>query len=126
MTLGNLGGFGTVFPRRRLHFSVLRVNMAEFPPETTNRTHPRGNTEENPRRMPLPAPIGRCGTTNETIKIRYIMKKFLVMAALFLGAIAAGNSAKAQVKFSADFECGSMEKVELVSQETKNGKETFR
>ena len=52
------------------------------------------------------------------------MKRFLVMAALFLGAIASGNSAKAQVKFSANFESGSMEKVELVSQETKNGKET--
>ena len=53
------------------------------------------------------------------------MKKFLVMAALFLGAVAAGKSAHAQVKFSADFECGSMEKVELVSQENKNGTESY-
>ena len=52
------------------------------------------------------------------------MKKFLVIAALFLGAMTANGKATAQVKFSADFESGSMEKVELVSQETKNGKET--
>ena len=48
------------------------------------------------------------------------MKRVFLIAALF-----AAVTASAQIKFSADFECGSMEKVELVSQETKNGTETI-
>ena len=48
------------------------------------------------------------------------MKRLFLIAALF-----AAVTASAQIKFSADFECGSMEKVELVSQETKNGTETI-
>ena len=48
------------------------------------------------------------------------MKRLIVIAALF-----AATTATAQIKFSADFECGSMEKVELVSQENKNGTESY-
>ena len=48
------------------------------------------------------------------------MKKLLLIAALFIAA-----TASAQIKFSADFECGSMEKAEFVSQESKNGKEVI-
>lgn len=46
--------------------------------------------------------------------------KFILTAAAL---ILAATAVTAQIKFSADFESGSMEKVELVSQETKNGKE---
>ncbi len=48
------------------------------------------------------------------------MKKLLVVLALMVA-----TTATAQIKFSSDFECGSMEKAELVSQEMKNGTETI-
>ena len=48
-----------------------------------------------------------------------IMKK-LVIILLFIA-----TSATAQIRFSADFESGSMEKAELVSQENKNGTESY-
>lgn len=53
------------------------------------------------------------------------MKKFMAIAALFIGMAltAAGNQALAQIRFSADFESGSMEKAELVSAENIDGKE---
>ena len=47
------------------------------------------------------------------------MKK-LVIILLFIA-----TSATAQIRFSADFESGSMEKAELVSQENKNGTESY-
>ena len=50
------------------------------------------------------------------------MKRFFTIAVMLLLATAA----QAQIKFSADFESGSMEKAVLVSQETKNGTETIR
>ena len=49
------------------------------------------------------------------------MKRFFTIAVMVLLATAA----QGQIKFSADFESGSMEKAVLVSQETKNGTETI-
>lgn len=49
------------------------------------------------------------------------MKRILTLAALLLCTAAA----TAQISFSANFESGSMEKAELVSQETKNGVESY-
>ena len=51
------------------------------------------------------------------------MKMIKVMAAAAF--MLAATAATAQIRFSADFESGSMEKAELVSQETKNGKEVI-
>ena len=47
------------------------------------------------------------------------MKKLVIILLLM------ATGATAQVRFSADFESGSMEKAELVSQEMKNGTETL-
>lgn len=51
------------------------------------------------------------------------MKMIKVMAAAAF--MLAATAATAQIKFSSNFESGSMEKAELVSQETKNGKEVI-
>ena len=48
------------------------------------------------------------------------MKKFLLIAAIF-----AATQLNAQIKFSADFESGSMERAELVKHENVNGTETL-